>query len=247
MSASIKRRLILLPILLKKMTCLAGSARNVVKATSHPLTFAGSANPAITTLEIKMTFGNVTLKGDCVRLEPLSVHHKEGLCKAISDGELWKLFVTLVPHVNAIDDFLKNADDAYQTGDGLSFAIVDEVTNQVVGSTRFMKANLPNKRVEIGFTFIAKSFQKTKINTEVKLLMLTHAFEGLDLHRVEFLTDYLNVESRKAILRLGAKEEGILRNHMVMPDGRIRDSVLFSIIKNEWEGVKQNLQYKLAN
>ena len=99
----------------------------------------------------------------------------------------------------------------------------------MVGSTRFMKANLPNKRVEIGFTFIAKSYQKTKINTEAKLLMLTHAFEVMHVNLVELLTDYLNTTSRNAILRLGAKQEGILRSHMVMPDGHIRDSVLFSI------------------
>jgi RimJ/RimL family protein N-acetyltransferase len=108
-----------------------------------------------------------------------------------------------------------------------------------------MKADLPNKRVEIGATFLAKSFQRTRVNTEAKLLMLTHAFEMLELNRVEFITNYLNTSSRNAILRLGAKEEGIMRNHMVMPDGCIRDSVLFSIIKHEWPGVKQNLLYRL--
>ncbi|WP_225666829.1 GNAT family N-acetyltransferase [Thalassolituus oleivorans] len=191
-------------------------------------------------------FEPVVLKGKHVRLEPLSEKHTEGLCRAISDGELWNLFVTLVPHVRDIDTFLSNALAAHQSGDGLAFATIDEATNQVVGSTRFMKANLPYKRVEIGFTFLGKSFQKTRINTEAKLLMLSHAFETLGLNRVELLTDYLNTTSRNAILRIGAKQEGILRNHMVMPDGRIRDSVLFSIIANEWPGIKQNLEYKLA-
>ena len=102
------------------------------------------------------------------------------------------------------------------------------------------------KRIEMGFTFLGKSWQRTAINTEAKLLMLTYAFEVLKLNRVEFLTDYLNQKSRRAILRLGAKEEGILRNHIVMPDGRVRDSVLFSIIENEWCGIKQHLKYKLA-
>ena len=193
-----------------------------------------------------MIFEPVVLKGKHVRLEPLAEKHKDGLCHAISDGELWNLFVTLVPHVNDIDGFFKNAISAHESGDGLAFATIDEATNQVAGSTRFMKANLPYKRVEIGFTFLGKSFQKTKINTEAKLLMLSHAFETLGLNRVELLTDYLNTASRNAILRLGAKQEGILRNHMVMPDGRVRDSVLFSIITNEWPGVKQNLEYKLA-
>ena len=193
-----------------------------------------------------MKFESLILKGNHVRLEPLSASHKDGLCEAIADGELWKLFVTLVPPISAVADFLSNADLAHKAGDGLAFATIDEVTNKVVGSTRFMKASLPNKRVEIGSTFLGKSAQKTKINTEAKLLMLTHAFETLKLNRVEFLTDYHNTVSRNAILRLGAKQEGILRNHMVMPDARVRDSVLFSIIENEWPGVKQNLLYKLT-
>ncbi|MDF1780161.1 MAG: GNAT family protein [Alcanivoracaceae bacterium] len=193
-----------------------------------------------------MSFEEVTLEGENVRLEPLQDSHVEGLCQAISDGELWKLFVTLVPHINDIDTFMANARLAHQLGEGLVFATIDKRTGKVAGSTRFMKANLENKRVEIGFTFLGKSFQRTKINTEAKLLMLTHAFETLELNRVELLTDYLNTTSRNAILRLGAKQEGILRNHMVMPDGRVRDSVIFSILKNEWAGVKQSLQYKLA-
>ncbi len=136
-------------------------------------------------------------------------------------------------------------DCAFQQGDGLAFATIDKASGCVVGSTRFMKANLPNKRVEIGFTFIAKSYQKTLINTEAKLLMLTHAIETMRLNRVEFITDYLNHSSRNAILRLGAKEEGIMRSHVVMPNGRVRDSVLFSITNYDWEGIKQNLTFKL--
>jgi N-acetyltransferase len=129
--------------------------------------------------------------------------------------------------------------------EGLAFAIIDKGTHKIAGSTRFMKANLPNKRAEIGFTFLGKSWQKTRINTEAKLLMLSHAFETMGLNRIELLTDYLNTRSRNAILRLGAKEEGILRNHMVMPDGRVRDSVIYSIINHEWAGVKQHLNFKL--
>jgi len=194
-----------------------------------------------------MNFEKVTLEGDHVRLEPLSETHRDGLIDAVSDGELWKLFVTLVPRVEGIDVFIANAVEAHSNADGLAFATIDKASGRAVGSTRFMKANLPHKRVEIGFTFIAQSFQRTKINTEAKWLMLSHAFEALSLNRVEFLTDYLNNTSRNAIVRLGAKQEGILRNHMVMPNGRVRDSVLFSITNNEWAGVKQNLSYKLAN
>ena len=193
-----------------------------------------------------MKFNRVPLQGNYVRLEPLSEMHTQGLCEAIADGELWKLFVTLVPHPSRIEEFVNNAYAAHQLGDGLTFATIDLATNKVAGSTRFMKANMPNKRVEIGFTFLGKSFQKTPINTEAKLLMLTHAFETLSVNRVEFLTDYLNNPSRNAILRLGAKEEGVLRNHMIMPDGRVRDSVIFSLIKNEWAGAKQNIESKLA-
>jgi len=188
----------------------------------------------------------ITLEGKYVRLEPLSIIHRDGLCDAISDGELWKLHVTLVPQIDKIDEFLSNAQEAHEAGDGLTFVTIDKSTNQVAGSTRFMKANLPNKRIEIGFTFLGKTWQKTRINTEAKLLMLTHAFERLGLNRVELLTDYLNDKSRRAILRIGAKEEGVLRNHMVMPDGRVRDSAIYSIIKNEWPGIKQHLLFKLT-
>lgn len=194
-----------------------------------------------------MPFENVTLEGASVRLEPLSEIHRTELIEAISDGQLWKLFVTLVPRIEEIDAFIDNAKSAWANGDGLAFATIDKVSGRVVGSTRFMKANIPNKRVEIGFTFLAHSYQKTQINTEAKLLMLTHAFETMGFIRVEFLTDYFNTTSRNAILRLGAKKEGILRNHMVMPDGRVRDSVLFSITNHEWAGVKQNLLFKLEN
>ena len=189
----------------------------------------------------------VTLEGNHVRLEPLSVKHREELIGAISDGELWNLFVTLVPKIENIDRFIEEAIAAHLNQDGLVFATIDKASGKVVGSTRFMKSNDANKRIEIGYTFIAKSYQKSKINTDAKLLMLTYAFENLQLNRVELLTDYLNTKSRNAILRLGAKEEGVQRNHMVMPDGRVRDSVLFSIISNEWAGIKQNLAYKLSN
>lgn len=193
-----------------------------------------------------MEFKNTSLNGKYVQLEPLTEDHKESLCKAISDGELWALHVTLVPHTKDIDSFITNALTAFESGDGITYAIIDKNSNTVAGSTRFMKANLSYKRVEIGFTFLGESWQGTCINTEVKLLMLTHAFEEMNLNRVELLTDYLNIKSRNAILRLGAKEEGVLRNHMIMPDGRVRDSVIYSIIKNEWPGIKQHLSYKLA-
>lgn len=193
-----------------------------------------------------MKFEKVILEGSVVRLEPLCELHREELCSAIYDGELWNLYVTLVPHPENIESFLNQANLNYEAGDGLAFAIIEKSTNKVVGSTRYMKANLANRRLEIGFTFLGKSWHKTKINTEAKYLLLTHAFETLGLNRVELITDYLNSTSRNAILRLGAKEEGILRSHMVMPNGRIRDSVLYSIVKHEWSGIKQHLEAKLV-
>ena len=195
-----------------------------------------------------MKFEPIVLDGQYVRLEPISTNHKEGLCAAISDGELWNLFWTNVPNPEDIDQFLDNADIDQGLGNSLTFATIDKINcNQIAGSTRFMNPNPQHKRVEIGFTFLGKKWQRTMMNTETKLLMLTHAFEELDLNRVEFLTDYLNTPSRQAILRLGAKEEGILRKHQVMRDGRTRDSVIFSIVKDEWQGVKQNLMYKLRH
>lgn len=191
-----------------------------------------------------MLFKKIVLENEHIRLEPLCEQHRDGLCKAIYQGELWTLYVTFVPHPNAIDEFLNNAEADHAAGDGLAFAIIEKSTQQVVGSTRFMKANLAHKRAEIGFTFLGKAWQKTRINTEAKYLLLTHAFETLGLNRVEFITDYLNTASRTAILRLGAKEEGLLRSHMVMPNGRIRDSMLYSIVKHEWAGVKQHLEAK---
>ena len=165
-----------------------------------------------------MSFEPGVLEGQQVRLEPLYESHQDGLCRAISDGELWKIFVTIVPHSDGIDQFFSNAKAAHERGEGLAFAtIVKEGGDQVVGLTRFMNANLANKRVAIGFTFLGRTWQRSQANTEAKLLMLTHTFETLGLNRVELMTDYLNDASRRAILRLGAKEEGVLRNHVVMP------------------------------
>lgn len=193
-----------------------------------------------------MRFEPVVLEGERVTLEPLSERHRQALCDAIADGELWNLHVTSVPHPSRIDEFLTNAREAYEAGDGLAFATIDRTTGRVAGSTRFMRASPANRRIEIGFTFLGKTWQRTSVNTEAKLLMLTHAFETLGVNRVEFLTDYLNDRSRRAILRLGAKEEGTLRSHMVMPNGRIRDSLIYSIVKCEWPGIKQHLCAKLA-
>ncbi len=190
-------------------------------------------------------FEQVTLTGNYCRLEPFSEQHCDGLKLAIEDGELWKLIVTTVPHPDELNDFYEAASSSHQKGDGLTFVTIDQNSDKVLGSTRFMSASLEHKRVEIGTTFLAKSAQRTAVNTEAKLLMMSYAFEVLKVNRLELKTDYLNTISRTAILRLGAKQEGILRNHMVMRDGRVRDTVMFSILKKDWAGIKHNLELML--
>lgn len=192
-----------------------------------------------------MTLEATQLEGQFVRLEPLAERHCAGLREAIADGELWKLQVTLVPHLADVPQFITNALEAYAKGTELAFATIDKATGRIAGSTRFMKVDIAHRRGEIGFTFLAKSLQRTRINTEAKLLMLGHAFEQLDFNRVELLTDVLNETSRAAIARLGAAQEGVLRNHMVMRDGRVRDSVVYSIIRSEWPGIKLRLAARL--
>jgi RimJ/RimL family protein N-acetyltransferase len=188
-----------------------------------------------------MTFLNQTLKNQHVRLEPIQQTHLAGLQQAIEDGNLWQLMVTSVPHPEHLPEFFAKTQSDLASGLAQTYVTINPTNNQIVGSTRFMNTDWPHKRTEIGFTFIGKSHQRTAINTNAKLLMLSHAFEDLGVNRVAFITDYLNHASRNAILRLGAKQEGVLRNHMVMADGRIRDSVTFSVIANEWPGIKQFL------
>ncbi|MCX5207958.1 GNAT family N-acetyltransferase [Kitasatospora sp. NBC_00240] len=181
-----------------------------------------------------------------MRLEPLGHGHHDGLCEAVRDGELWNLAVTFVPHPDDVGAFIDQALAAHRAGEQLAFATVDSVTGKVAGSTRLMAVNLPFRRLEIGFTFLGRSWQRTAVNTEAKLLMLTHVFEELGLNRVEFLTDFRNSASRAAIARLGATQEGVLRSHMVMRDGFVRDSVLFSITAAEWPESKLRLTAALA-
>jgi N-acetyltransferase len=193
-----------------------------------------------------MSLEATVLEGRFVRLEPLAERHAEGLREAIRDGELWKLPATLVPHPDEVSRFIAEALDAHSQGVQLAFATVDKGSGRIAGSTRFMNVRLPHLRTEIGFTFLGRSWQRTRINTEAKLLMLAHAFEQLGLNRVELLTDSLNTTSRTAIARLGAQQEGVLRSHMLMRGGRVRDSVIFSIIREEWPGVRARLSGKLG-
>ncbi len=167
------------------------------------------------------------------------------MAAAISDGELWALPVTFVPHPQDLGDFFAAAEAAQLAGRELAFATVDAESGTVVGSTRFRCIEAAHWRVEIGFTFIAKSWQRTHINTEAKFLMLRHAFEHWACNRVELLTDARNAASRRAIVRIGAREEGVLRKHMVMRDGFVRDSVMHAITLQEWPEVRSRLEERL--
>jgi RimJ/RimL family protein N-acetyltransferase len=188
----------------------------------------------------------ITLEGQQVRLEPLSPAHEEALIAAVCDGKLWNSTVTVVPSRETMAAYIEAALQGQAQGHELPFVIIRKILGEVVGTTRFYDIKPIDRRVAIGYTWLSKSAQRTAVNTESKLLLLTHAFEYWKCNRIELITDLLNEQSRAAILRLGAKEEGILRSHMMMPNGRIRDSVCFSIIREEWPEVKGRLVAKLA-
>jgi RimJ/RimL family protein N-acetyltransferase len=184
----------------------------------------------------------ITLEGKFVRLEPLSMNHFERLCNVGLDPELWRRSTINVHTPDEMESYIETALRWQTEGHALPFAQVEQATNSVVGSTRFAAIDRTHRRLEIGWTWIAKPWQRTAINTEAKYLLLKHAFERLDCIRVEFKTDSINEQSRKALGRIGAREEGILRNHMITHSGRIRHSVYYSIINTEWNEVKARLE-----
>ncbi|QJP09549.1 GNAT family N-acetyltransferase [Pseudomonas multiresinivorans] len=186
------------------------------------------------------------LIGQHVELIPLRAEHRDALLNAATDGELWNLKVTVVPGPDTVDSYIAKAEKGLEEGTVLPFAILDRRTGQIVGSTRFWKVDRANRKLEIGHTWLALSAQRTPINTEAKLLLLSYAFEELNCVRVQFTTDELNEKSRAAILRLGAVQEGIVRHERIMPDGRKRNSVRFSIIDSEWPEVKARLLERLG-
>ena len=188
----------------------------------------------------------VTLLGKTVRLEPLAVSHVPALCKVGLDAELWRWIPTLVSTPDEMRAYVEEALEQRRRGVSEPFAIVDRATDDVIGSTRYCAIEAAHHRLEIGWTWLAISYQRTKANTEAKLLLLTHAFETLGANRVEIKTDALNEKSRRAIARIGATQEGIFRQHMIVPrSGRVRDTVYFSIIRSEWPDVKARLAQRL--
>lgn len=188
----------------------------------------------------------VTLRGTHATLEPLSPNHEEGIHLAVADGELWKLFFTTVPSPDGVPAYIEGLLAQRERGTAFAFAVRDNASGEIIGGTRYLNIDAANRRLEIGGTWYAARMQRTAINTECKLMLLSHAFETLGCIAVEFRTDWFNKRSQAAIERLGAKLDGVLRNHMIMPDGRVRDTVVYSVIQNEWPGVKRNLQYKLG-
>jgi RimJ/RimL family protein N-acetyltransferase len=189
---------------------------------------------------------SVVLEGDYVRLEPLSVDHLDALCRIGLDDDLWRWSPNPIRSREDLAAYVRAALAGRDRGDTFPFATIERASGTVVGSTRYANIDLPNRRLEIGWTWVARPWQRTAVNTEAKLLMLRYAFGPLGCHRVEFKTDALNDRSRQAILRLGAKEEGVLRKHVVTASGRIRDTVYFSITDEEWPAVEARLEEKLS-
>ena len=189
-------------------------------------------------------FHPVTLQSARARLEPLAQGHAGDLIEAVKDGELWRLWYTSVAPPEKMGDYVSAALDMRERQGAMPF-IVRDASGSVVGCTRYFNVDAANRRLEVGHTWYAKRAQRTAINTECKLLLLTHAFEKLGCIAVEFRTHWFNHASREAIARLGAKQDGVLRNHQASADGIHRDTVVFSIIESEWPAVKRHLQYLL--
>ena len=192
-----------------------------------------------------MTDAKLTLQGNCVRLEPMTKEHIQALKEAVCDGELWRLWYANVPSPDEMTSYVGSAIQASGEGN-LAFVVRDLSTQKIVGTTRFYNVEQVHKRGLIGYTWYAKSVQGTAINTEAKFLLLEHWFEKQQANAVEFRTHFFNQASRRAIERLGAKQDGILRSHQILKDGSIRDTVVYSIIASEWPAVKNNLQAKLV-
>jgi RimJ/RimL family protein N-acetyltransferase len=189
----------------------------------------------------------VTLRGSHATLEPLTHARRDELIDAVRDGELWKLWYTFVPTPDQVEAEIERRLEQQRKGTMLPFTIVDAATGKAAGMTTYMNIDAETKRVEVGATWYRQSVQRTAMNTECKLMLLTHAFDVLDCVAVEFRTHFINHQSRRAIERLGAKLDGILRNHRRMTDGTLRDTVVYSIIASEWPMVRSHLTYQLTS
>ncbi|HEV2038504.1 MAG TPA: GNAT family protein [Casimicrobiaceae bacterium] len=187
----------------------------------------------------------ITLAGEHASLEPLGREHEGALQRAAADGELWRLWYTTVAPPEKMAEYISTALDMRERLGAMPFVVREKPSGDIVGCTRYFNVDAANRRLEIGHTWYSKRVQRGPINTECKLLLLTHAFEKLQCIAVEFRTHWFNHASRTAIARLGAKQDGVLRNHQLSADGSRRDTVVFSIIDGEWPAVKQHLRYQL--
>lgn len=187
-----------------------------------------------------------TLEGHGVRLEPLDATHRDGLTAAATDGQLWNLWFTSVPAPDRVAQYIADALAGQKADHMLPWAVRELTTNTIVGSTRYHDVIAAADRVEIGYTWYAKSWQRTRVNTSCKLLLLGHAFETVGCKVVGLRTDNFNFASQRAIEALGAKKDGVIRHHHARPDGTVRDTVLYSILATEWPDVKRHLELRLA-
>lgn len=187
----------------------------------------------------------VTLEGRHVQLVPLAPAHRDDLIEAVRDGELWRLWYTSAPEPDAVGAEIDRRLALHRTGTMLPFAVIAPESGRAVGMTTYMNVDTVNHRVEIGSTWYAARVQRTPLNTEAKLMLLAHAFEALGCIAVEFRTHILNRQSRRAIERLGAKLDGILRSHQVARDGSLRDTCVYSIVAPEWPAVRAHLRWLL--
>jgi RimJ/RimL family protein N-acetyltransferase len=187
----------------------------------------------------------IVLEGDFARLEPMTLKHHAGLSEVGLDPGIWRFTLVVVSTPEEMRGYMESALELQRDGTTLPFVTIERSSGRIVGSTRFGNYDPANRRIEIGWTWIAPPWQRTAINTEAKYLMLSHAFEQLRCVRVELKTDVLNAPSRQAMLRIGAKEEGILRKHSLVWNGRYRDSIYYSILDEEWPGVKRQLERML--
>ena len=194
-------------------------------------------------VEGQADFGAVRLQGRGVLLAPLAMEHHDGLVRAVRDGELWRLWYTSAPSPEGMEAEIERRLGLQAAGSMIPFTVIDGA-GRVVGMTTYMNVDAVNRRVEIGSTWYAKSVQRTGLNTEAKLLLLGHAFERLGCIAVEFRTHWMNQQSRRAIERLGAKLDGVLRNHVVSPNGTLRDTCVYSVIASEWPAVKAHLAWQ---
>lgn len=186
------------------------------------------------------------LAGKTIELRPLRQEHASGLLSAAADGELWTMKATVIPGPGTVDGYIAAALAGREAGTVMPYVMVMRSTGLLCGSTRFWKIDRTNRKLEIGHSWLSGSVQRSGVNTEAKYLLLTYAFEVMECVRVQFTADELNDRSRAAILRIGAKQEGIVRNERIMPDGRKRNSVRFSIIDSEWPDVKAMLEQKMS-